>query len=75
MKLLSALMLFVPVTTLSQFSLIFSAAMLLGTFLIIGLRQTGMLRATNWKSMTVDRSMPMGLSIAAAGLLHMFMLI
>jgi len=77
-KMLAALMLFVPVSTLLLFSWVFVAAMLAGIALILGLRQSGRVTAraaaAGWKTFSGQSNrlnrFPMGISIALAGLLH-----
>lgn len=69
-KFLAALMLFVPVTTLAVFSYVFSASMLAGIALVLGLRRLPAASGFGWKSMSGSTKFPMGLSIAMAGLLH-----
>ena len=69
-KILSALMLFVPAHTLPLFGYVFSAAMLLGMMVLFGLRQIPITGNLSWKSMSGGSQFPMGISIAMAGLLH-----
>lgn len=69
-KFLSALMLFIPVTTLSVFGYVFSAALLLGIVLILGLRRVPALAGQHWKAISGSTKFPMGLSIGMAGLAH-----
>lgn len=77
-KMLAALMLFIPVPTLVLFSWVFSAAMLAGIALILGLRRSAAVAALaagrGWKSLSDEsnrlRRFPMGISIALAGLMH-----
>lgn len=75
-KMLAALMLFIPVPTLMLFSWVFSAAMLAGIALILGLRRSPMLAgaARGWKGLSPESArlgrFPMGISIALAGLVH-----
>jgi prepilin peptidase CpaA len=69
-KFLAALMLFVPVTTLSAFSYVFSVSMLTGIGLVLGLRRIPAASGFGWKSISESTKFPMGLSIAMAGLMH-----
>ena len=69
-KFLAALMLFIPVTTLSAFSYVFSASMLVGIGLVLGLRRIPAASGFGWKSMSGSTKFPMGLAIAMAGLVH-----
>lgn len=67
-KFLSALMLFIPTSALLLFANIFSAALLMGIVLIFGLRRIPSSRAWGWKSFDGTNKLPMGLSIALAGI-------
>ncbi|MGV8988930.1 MAG: prepilin peptidase [Cypionkella sp.] len=67
-KFLSALMLFVPTSALVIFANTFSAAMLIGIVLILGLRRIPATSSWGWKSFGGSKKFPMGLSIALTGL-------
>lgn len=67
-KFLAALMLFIPTSALVLFANIFSAALLTGIVLILGLRRIPATRTWGWKSFDGTKKFPMGLSIALAGL-------
>ena len=67
-KLLSALMLLVPTAHLSLFWNLFAASLLIGIALVTGLRRIPALRRTGWVSMRAERHLPMGISIAMAGI-------
>ncbi|KAB2883633.1 MAG: hypothetical protein F9K34_11265 [Albidovulum sp.] len=69
-KMLSALVLFVPVPTLALFAYVFSAAMLAGMAAILLLRRLPAAQRLGWKSISGSTGFPMGLSIAMAGLAH-----
>jgi len=69
-KMLSALLLFVPVPTLLLFAYVFSAAMLVGIAAVLALRRLPAARRSGWKSISGATGFPMGLSIALAGLAH-----
>ena len=69
-KLLAVLMLFIPITTLPAFSYVFSASMLTGIGLVLGLRRIPAASGFGWKSISGSTKFPMGLSIAMAGLVH-----
>lgn len=66
-KLLSALMLFVPFAHLTLFANVFSASMLIGIALILGLRRVIPAAGIGWVSFQSNK-FPMGISIALAGL-------
>lgn len=67
-KLLSVLMLFVPTHALSVFGYVFSASMLLGLALVLGLRQFAFAAQSDWKSIGGSSGFPMGVSIGTAGI-------
>lgn len=69
-KMLAALLLFVPVPTMPLFGLVFSASMLAGIAIVLGLRRIPAAHRLGWKSISGSTGFPMGLSIAMAGLLH-----
>ncbi len=69
-KILAALLLFIPVTTLQLFCYVFSASMLAGICVILGLRRIPAVEGLGWKSVSGSTKFPMGISIATAGLLH-----
>ena len=71
-KILSALLLFVPVPTMAIFANVFAAAMLLGIALILLVRLLPVAQRSGWPSMQRSRRFPMGISIAMAGLAHPF---
>lgn len=69
-KMLSALVLFIPVPTLALFAYVFSAAMIVGMALVLGLRRIPAAHRLGWKSISGSKGIPMGISIAMAGLVH-----
>ena len=69
-KILAALMLFVPVQNLEVFSFLFSGSLLLGVLTIVGLRRLPQTAGHPWKSLSGSVKFPMGISIALAGILH-----
>lgn len=69
-KVLSALMLFVPLHSLGLFAYIFSAAMLVGIAAILTLRRLPLAADHRWKSISGSTRFPMGVSIALAGIAH-----
>ena len=71
-KILGALMLFIPSTTYQIFSFGFSAALILGLAFVLGLRLVPRLQRTDWVTMRSHGTFPMGISIALAGLVHPF---
>jgi prepilin peptidase CpaA len=68
-KILSALMLFVPMPSLAQFAYLFSASMLIGILAILGLRKLPQAAGHSWKSISGSTKFPMGISIALSGIL------
>lgn len=69
-KMLSALFLFVPVSTLPLFAHVFSASMLAGIVIVLALRRLPAAHRPGWKSVSGSTGFPMGLSIAMAGIVH-----
>ena len=69
-KMLSALLLFVPVPTLALFAYVFSASMLGGILIVLALRRVPAAQRLGWKSISGSTGFPMGLPIAVAGLIH-----
>lgn len=67
-KLLSALVLFIPANGLILFANLFSASLLIGVASILLLRRSRFAGAPGWKSLSGSRKFPMGISIALAGL-------
>ncbi|MGB7270400.1 MAG: prepilin peptidase [Albidovulum sp.] len=68
-KILSALMLFVPMPSLAQFAYLFSASMLIGILAILGLRKLPQAAGHSWKAISGSTKFPMGISIALSGIL------
>ena len=71
-KLLSALMLFIPPPELIVFANVFSGSLLIGVATIVALRRSKVAGMAGWKSLSQPRSFPMGLSIALAGVAFPF---
>lgn len=69
-KIFAALMLFVPVPTISLFMLLFSAAMIFGMALMPVLRALPNAGSLGWVSLKPGAGFPMGISIAISGLAH-----
>lgn len=67
-KILSVLMLFVPVQALALFANVFSASLLLGVAALIALRRIPGQPPTGWAGIWGSRAFPMGMSIGLAGL-------
>ena len=68
-KLLAALMLFVPSTALVPFGYIFSFSLLVGIVFIVTLQSSPLSRRLGWVSSRAKGKLPMGISIALAGIL------
>ena len=73
-KILSALMLFVPTQSLMLFAFVFSASLLIGIAAILALRKLPLAAGHRWKSVSGSNKFPMGISIALAGIAHPFAL-
>lgn len=69
-KLLPALLLFIPANGLILFANLFSLSLLAGVAAIVLLRQSRFATASGWKSLSQPRAFPMGLSIGLAGLIY-----
>jgi prepilin peptidase CpaA len=69
-KMLAALLLFVPSATLSVYALGFSASMIVGIVFIVALRASQHWRKSRAVSMRATGKFPMGVSIALSGFLH-----
>lgn len=69
-KILAALFLFVPTSTMSVFLLTFSAAMLCGIALMPVLRAFPGAASSGWVALRRGAGFPMGISIALSGLAH-----
>lgn len=67
-KILSALMLYVPFSTIAVFANVFSASLILGALIVLFLRRFDKIAAMGWKSIGGSHKFPMGLSIAMSGL-------
>ncbi len=69
-KLLSALMLFIPTNGIILFANLFSVSLLIGVASIIALRRKRCASCAGWKSLSKPKAFPMGISIALAGLTY-----
>lgn len=69
-KILAALMLFIPSQTLQLFSLAFSAALILGILFVLLLRATPRPNESSFEAIRSPGKFPMGISIALVGLFH-----
>lgn len=69
-KMLAALMLFVPSQTLNGFGYGFSLALLVGILFVLGLRAVPVLQNADLAVIRERGKFPMGISIALAGILH-----
>ncbi|SLN73348.1 Type IV leader peptidase family protein [Roseovarius albus] len=74
-KILSALVLFIPSISLILFAYVFSACLLVGIVLMIGLRSFRPNFATDWASIQQGRTLPMGISIAMAAIFQLYFLL
>ena len=70
-KMMAMLMLFIPSQTLMLYSYCFSGSMLTGIVLIVLLRRVPKMRESGLVSLQADGALPMGVPIAASGLLHL----
>lgn len=68
-KAISALMLFLPSSTLVIYAFTFSASMLVGIVLVLSLRAIVGTPDSRWSSLRPQAGFPMGLSIALSGVL------
>lgn len=71
-KMLAALVLFVPSQTYSLFALNFSVAMLVGISFLLMLRRAPGVQNLGFEGIAAQGKFPMGISIAGAGILHLF---
>ncbi|MCV2865628.1 prepilin peptidase [Albidovulum sediminicola] len=69
-KLLSALMLLIPVWSLGLFAHVFSLSMFAGIAAVFTMKRIPVFAGTGWASMRPGRQFPMGVSIGLAGLAH-----
>lgn len=72
-KLMAVLMLFIPSQSHAIFAFGFSAAMLIGVAFIMTLRAAPWLSSSDWITIRQRGTFPMGISIAAAGIMHPFL--
>lgn len=69
-KILTVLMLFIPVSTLAVFGNVFSVSLVLGVAFVLTARRVPALAHVPFKSLSPNAGFPMGISIAMAGLAH-----
>ncbi len=69
-KILSALILFIPFQELVIFANVLSFSLLLGVVFIVTMRRIIVIPNQNWKYLSGSTGFPMGISIAAAGIIH-----
>ncbi|MBV1867305.1 MAG: prepilin peptidase [Marinosulfonomonas sp.] len=69
-KILAALMLFIPLQDLTIFANVFSASMMLGIMAMLLVRRMSFASRTNWKSLSASTRFPMGISIGFAGIIQ-----
>lgn len=70
-KLMSALMLFIPSHSWLLFAQLFSVSMLVGIFLVVVLRGRQTEAAPDLAGISTERAFPMGISIAMTGISHL----
>lgn len=66
-KLLTALVLFIPTDRLMLFANVFAISLLIGVAVVVSLRHGQLASPARWKFAGQPKSFPMGLSIAMAG--------
>ena len=71
-KILAALMLFVPSQTLTLFAFVLSLSILVGIGLVMTLRTAPGASDSNWIALRERKKFPMGVAISLAGLTHPF---
>jgi len=69
-KILSALLLFIPLQDLTIFANVFSASLMLGIIAILSVRRMPFAGGTSWKSISASTRFPMGISIGFAGIIQ-----
>ena len=73
-KLLAALVLLIPASSIVSFAYVFSFSLFLGVFSIVFARSVVVAADTEWAGLSQGRDFPMGVSIAAAGVLQLSLL-
>lgn len=71
-KLLAAILLFVPAGQSAVFFLILSVTLLIGVAIVVSLRSAFAAQLSGCKSMVTPGAFPMGISIASAGLISLW---
>ena len=69
-KILSALMLFIPLHDLIIFANVFSVSMMVGIIAILSVRRMPFASQTGWKAISASTRFPMGISIGFAGIIQ-----
>ncbi|MEW9922225.1 prepilin peptidase [Marimonas sp. MJW-29] len=69
-KILAALMLFIPPATLPLFGFVFSLSMLFGIGIVVTMRASPWAERSRWVSLRAKGYFPVGVAIALAGLVH-----
>lgn len=69
-KVLGAVMLFVPPLGLPMYFLAFGLCLLSGTALVLALRKSGVAQGSDWRGVTATGRFPVGLAIGGAALVH-----
>lgn len=67
-KFLTVLILFVPSAAVSEFLLLLSVALVLGSIISLGLQAAPVAARLRWKSVRARGKLPMGISLAMSGL-------
>lgn len=70
-KVLAALMLFLPLRGLPHYFLAFGLCLLAGTAMVLALRRTPLAKASRWQVLTATGRFPVGLAIGGAGLIFL----
>ncbi len=73
-KMLAALMLFIPPQSIALYGYVFSFSMALGIIAILILRRIQIAGSGHWVSMQAAGQFPMGISIAFSGIAHAWLL-
>jgi prepilin peptidase CpaA len=70
-KIMAALMLFIPSQTLTVFALCFSASMIIGILFVLIVRKFPQRFSVGWTGLTETGKFPMGISIALSGPIYL----
>ena len=74
-KILAALMLFIPTGTLTLFGLILSLSLLATVMALVALRASPMAAGSRWTGLRAEAHLPMGVAIGLAGVAHLLFLL